>query len=219
MALNLTSPTVLAVPKGRIYEELAPILARVGIEPEPAFFKDSERALSFKTSHPMLTLIRVRSFDVATFVAHNAAQIGVAGSDVIYEFDYPDLYAPLDLGIGKCRLSVAEPQQLANSDDPSRWSHVRIATKYPHITTTHFARRGVVAECIKLQGAMELAPSMGLSDRIVDLVSSGATLKANGLVEVEKLMDISSRLIVNRTAYKTRSEEISALIAAFKAAI
>lgn len=219
MTLTLTSPLVLAVPKGRIYEELAPILKRVGIEPEPAFFKDSERALSFATNLPHLTIIRVRSFDVATFVAHNAAQIGVAGSDVIHEFDYPDLYAPLDLAIGKCRLSVAEPEQVAASDDPSRWSHVRIATKYPYLTAKHFAARGVVAECVKLQGAMELAPRMGLSERIVDLVSSGATLKANGLVEVEKLMDVSSRLIVNRTAYKTRSVEMAALIDAFKGAL
>lgn len=219
MTLQLSSPLVLAVPKGRIYEELAPILERVGITPESAFFKDSERALSFGTNHSMLSIIRVRSFDVATFVAHGAAHIGVAGSDVIYEFDYPELYAPLDLGIGKCRLSIAEPASLAAGDDPARWSHLRVATKYPHITTTHFAARGIVAECVKLQGAMELAPLCGLADRIVDLVSSGATLKANGLVEVETLMQVSSRLIVNRTAYKTRSNEISALISAFKAAI
>lgn len=219
MSITLTSPLVLAVPKGRIYEELAPILARVAIEPAPEFFKDSERALSFSTNHPMLSIIRVRSFDVATFVAHGAAHIGVAGSDVIYEFDYPDLYAPLDLGIGKCRLSIAEPVSLAAGDDPSRWSHVRIATKYPHLTTKHFGERGVVAECVKLQGAMELAPMCGLADRIVDLVSSGATLKANGLVEVETLMQVSSRLIVNRTAYKTRSDEIAALISAFRQAI
>jgi len=217
--ITLTSPTVLAVPKGRIYEELAPILKRVGIEPAPEFFKDSERALSFATNHPLLTLIRVRAFDVATFVAHGAAQLGVAGSDVIYEFDYPELYAPIDLGIGKCRLSVAEPKALAEGDDPARWSHLRIATKYPHLTQKHFAARGVVAECIKLQGAMELAPQMGLAERIVDLVSSGSTLKANGLVEVETLMEISSRLIVNRTAMKTRSTDMAALIDAFKAAV
>jgi ATP phosphoribosyltransferase len=220
--LALESPTVLAVPKGRIFEELSPILARVGITPEPSFFKDSERALSFKTNHPLLTLIRVRSFDVATFVAHGAAQLGVAGSDVIYEFDYPELYAPLDLGIGKCRLSVAEPVQMAESDNPAQWgklSHLRIATKYPHLTQTHFAARGMVAECVKLQGAMELAPSLGLAERIVDLVSSGATLKANGLVEVETLMQVSSRLIVNRTAYKTRSTEMAGAIAAFAEAL
>lgn len=219
MTLHLTSPLVLAVPKGRIYEELAPILNKVGIEPAPGFFKDSERALSFATNHPLLSIIRVRAFDVATFVAHGAAHIGVAGSDVIQEFDYPDLYAPLDLGIGKCRLSIAEPVSLAAHDDPTRWSHVRIATKYPHLTGKYFAARGVVAECVKLQGAMELAPSCGLAERIVDLVSSGATLKANGLVEVETLLEISSRLIVNRTAYKTRSDEISALITAFREAI
>lgn len=219
MALNLTSPLVFAVPKGRIYEELAPILTRVGIEPAPEFFRDSERALSFATNHPLLSIIRVRSFDVATFVAHGAAHIGVAGSDVIEEFDYPGLYAPVDLGIGKCRLSIAEPVSLADGDDPSLWSHIRIATKYPHLTAKHFAARGVVAECVKLQGAMELAPSCGLAERIVDLVSSGATLKANGLVEVETLMQVSSRLIVGRTAYKTRNDEISPLIEAFQRAI
>lgn len=216
---NLTSPLVLAVPKGRIYQELAPILSKVGIEPEPAFFKDSERALHFNTNHPHLSIIRVRSFDVATFVAHGAAHMGVAGSDVLVEFNYPELYAPLDLQIGKCRLSVAEPRALAQHDDPTRWSHVRIATKYPHITQAHFGARGVVAECIKLQGAMELAPMLGLSERIVDLVSSGATLAAHGLVEVETLMEISSRLIVNRTAFKTRSDDITSLINAFKHAI
>jgi ATP phosphoribosyltransferase len=218
MTLTLTQPTVMAVPKGRIYQELEPILSRVGIIPDAAFFKDSERALSFATNHPLLTLIRVRAFDVATFVAHGAAQIGIAGSDVIGEFDYPDIYAPLDLGIGRCRLSVAEPKTLAELDDPAHWSHVRIATKYPHLTMQHFAARGVVAECIKLQGAMELAPMLGLSERIVDLVSSGATLAANGLIEVETLMEISSRLIVNRTAYKTRSDDITSLIESFRTA-
>jgi len=152
---------------------------------------------------------------VATFVAYGAAQLGVCGSDIMDEHNYPDIYAPLDLGIGKCRLSVAEPVQLAESDDPARWTHIRIATKYPHLTQRHFAARGVQAECIKLSGAMELAPAIGLSQRIVDLVSSGATLKANGLVEIEKIMDVSSRLIVHRGAFKTRSSEITPLIDAF----
>ena len=210
---------ILALPKGRIYDELAPVLKNVGITPEADFFDEKSRALKFATNIEGLSIIRVRSFDVATFVAYGAAQLGVAGSDVIEEFNYPDLYAPLDLGIGKCRLSVAEPASVAANDDPTRWSHVRIATKYPNLTSRHFASRGVQAECIHLNGAMELAPAIGLSERIVDLVSSGATLSANGLVEVEKIMDISSRLIVNRAAYKTRNGEIAPILDAFREAL
>ena len=199
---------VIAVPKGRILDELVPLLARAGIEPEPAFAEPESRQLAFATSQPGVTLIRVRSFDVATFVAFGAAQLGVAGRDVLMEFDYPELYAPLDLRIGRCRLSVAEPAELASGDDPRRWSHVRVATKYPETTRRHFAARGVQAECIKLNGAMELAPRLGLCRRIVDLVSTGNTLRANGLVEVEKIADVSSRLIVNRTAWKTRPADL-----------
>jgi ATP phosphoribosyltransferase len=210
---------ILALPKGRIYDELAPVLARVGITPEADFFDEKSRALKFATNISNLSIIRVRSFDVATFVAYGAAQLGVAGSDVIEEFNYPDLYAPLDLRIGRCRLSVAEPEKLAANDDPTRWSHVRIATKYPNLTSRYFATRGVQAECIHLNGAMELAPAIGLSERIVDLVSSGATLAANGLVEVEKIMDISSRLIVHRASYKTRISEIAPLLDAFREAL
>ncbi|HEY8352571.1 MAG TPA: ATP phosphoribosyltransferase, partial [Sphingomonadales bacterium] len=143
------------------------------------------------------------------------AHLGIAGNDVLMEFDYPEIYAPLDLNIGHCRLSVAEPADLSRHDDPRRWSHVRVATKYPNITRRHFAARGVQAECIKLNGAMELAPSLGLCRRIVDLVSTGSTLKANGLVEIEKIADITSRLIINRTAFKTRSREISVWINKF----
>ena len=219
MAITLTSPLVLALPKGRIYDELEPVMQKIGITPEADFFDSGSRALKFDTNIAGLSIIRVRSFDVATFVAYGAAQLGVAGSDVIEEFNYPDLYAPLDLGIGKCRLSIAEPESVAASDDPTRWSHVRIATKYPNLTQRYFAARGVQAECIHLNGAMELAPAIGLSERIVDLVSSGATLKANGLVEVEKIMDISSRLIVNRAAYKTRIGEIGPILDAFRSAL
>lgn len=219
MTIALTSPLVLAIPKGRIYAELQPMLKKIGIEPEAKFFDDDDRALQFKTNIAQLSIIRVRSFDVATFVAYGAAQLGVAGLDVIEEFNYPDLYAPLDLGIGKCRLSVAEPANLAEDDDPTRWSHVRIATKYPKLAQRHFAARGVQAECIHLNGAMELAPAIGLSQRIVDLVSSGATLKANGLVEVEKIMDVTSRLIVHRGAFKTRGAELSPILDAFREAL
>lgn len=206
----------LAVPKGRILEELQPLLARAGVKPEPDFFDENSRKLQFTTDIPELSIIRVRSFDVATFVAFGAAQLGVAGSDVLMEFDFPDIYAPLDLGIGKCRISVAQGKD--ENAASNRDSHVRVATKYPAITQRHYASRGIQAECIKLSGAMELAPKLGLCRTIVDLVSSGATLKANGLVEVEKIADVSSRLIVNRTALKTRSEELGAWVERFREA-
>ena len=127
----------------------------------------------------------MRSFDVATFVAFGAAQLGVAGNDVLMEFDYSEIYAPLDLDIGHCRMAVAAPADWAAHDDPRSWSHMRVATKYPEITRRHFAARGVQAECIKLNGAIELAPRLGLCRHIVDLVQTGATLHANGLVEIE----------------------------------
>ena len=209
---------VLALPKGRILRELVPLLTRAGLEPEPDFHDEDSRKLRFATSDPRLAIIRVRSFDVATFVAFGAAQLGVAGNDVLLEFDYPEIYAPVDLGIGKCRLAVAEPAEMVGEDDPNRWSHIRVATKYPHVTRAHFAARGVQAECIKLSGAMELAPTLGLSRRIVDLVSTGATLKANNLVEVERIADVTSRLVVNRTAWKTCPEEIGGWIERLRAA-
>lgn len=207
---------ILAVPKGRILDELAPIFRGVGIEPEAAFDAPDARQLKFRTNHANLEIVRVRSFDVATFVAFGGAHMGVAGNDVLMEFDYPELYAPVDLKIGRCRLSVAEPCALRSDDDPARWSHIRVATKYPNVTQRHFAARGVQAECIKLNGAMELGPSLGLCRRIVDLVSTGATLAANDLVEVEVLADVTSRLIVNRAALKTRPDEIGTWIDRFR---
>ena len=212
----MVNPLVIALPKGRILEEALPLLKAAGIVPEPAFTDESSRALRFSTSRKDVELIRVRSFDVATFVAHGAAQMGVCGNDVLMEFGYSEIYAPLDLNIGHCRLSVAEPAALAASDDPRGWSHVRVATKYPGITRRFFEARGVQAECVKLNGAMELAPALGLSSRIVDLVSSGRTLKENGLVEVEVIAQVSSRLIVNRAAFKTRAAEVAAMIDAFR---
>ncbi len=211
----MPDPIILAVPKGRILEEALPLLAAAGIVPEPAFSDEGSRALRFSTNRADIDLIRVRAFDVATFVAHGAAQLGIVGSDVLDEFDYSELYAPVDLGIGHCRLSVAEPASLATGDDPRGWSHVRVATKYPAITRRHFAARGVQAECIKLNGAMELAPLLGLAPRIVDLVSSGRTLKENGLVEVEVISQVTSRLIANRAAFKTRAQ-IVPLVDAFR---
>jgi ATP phosphoribosyltransferase len=214
-----SEPLVIAVPKGRILDEALPIITAAGVEPERAFMDDSSRKLMFATNQPNVHIIRVRSFDVATFVAFGAAQIGIAGNDVLMEFDYADIYSPLDLGIGKCRLSIAQVKGDADELDLSRLSHVRIATKYPNITGKWFAERGIQAECVKLNGAMELAPALGLCPRIVDLVSTGSTLRANGLVEVETIVEISSRLIVNRTALKVRSAEMGALIERFRSAV
>ncbi len=207
-----------ALPKGRILDEALPVLAAAGIAPAADFHDKASRALTFATNRADLSIIRVRAFDVATFVAHGAAQIGIVGSDVIDEFAYSELYAPVDLDIGHCRISVAEPVALAQGDDPATWSHVRVATKYPALTQAHFARRGVQAECVKLNGAMEIAPSLGLADRIVDLVSTGRTLTDNGLVEVEVIARVSARLIANRTAFKT-DVRVRDLVDRFRAAV
>jgi ATP phosphoribosyltransferase len=217
MQPNRTNETlILALPKGRILGEVVALMGRAGIEIEREFDNEDSRQLRFRTNQPALDVVRVRNFDVATFVAFGAAHLGIAGNDVLMEFEYPEIYAPLDLKIGQCRLVVAAPRELAGQDQPARWSRVRVATKYPEITRRHFAARGVQAECIKLNGAMELAPQLGLCRRIVDLVQTGATLKANGLVEIERIADITSRLIVNRAALKTRPQEICAWVDRFR---
>jgi len=212
------APLVIALPKGRILKELRPVFARAGLIPAEDYADEDSRRLRFPTNDPAVDVIRVRPFDVATFVAHGAAAIGVCGADVLMEFDYPEIYAPLDLGIGRCRVSVAEPVD-AKPDDPRRWSRVTVATKYPNIAQRHYAARGVQAEIVHLNGAMELAPSMGLARLIVDLVQTGTTLKANGLKETEVIAHVTSKLIVNRTALKTRPEAIGAWIARFRAAM
>lgn len=203
-----------AVPKGRILEEALPVMARANVVPEDGFHDKANRSLSFETTRDDMRLIRVRAFDVATFVAHGAAQVGIVGSDVIEEFDYADLYAPVDLDIGHCRLSVA--RMADDVEEPSGVSHLRVATKYPSLTRRHFEARGIQAECVKLNGAMELAPSLGLARQIVDLVSTGTTLKMNGLVETSRIIDITARLIVNRAALKT-DRRVADLVAAFRA--
>ena len=210
---------ILAVPKGRILKELMPILLACDIQPEDAFSDDNSRKLQFATNHENLDIIRVRAFDVATFVAYGGADLGIVGSDAIEEFSYDELYAPVDLGIGKCRLSVAMPNKEAAAEHIERHSHIRIATKYPNLTARHYAKAGIQAECIKLNGAMEIAPALGLCRRIVDLVSTGGTLKANGLTETETILEISSKLVVNRTAMKTNPEKIGKWVDAFQAAI
>jgi ATP phosphoribosyltransferase len=210
---------IIALPYGRFLGEVMALLRQIGIEPEPAFDDPASRQLRFATSEPGLDLIRVRSFDAATFVAFGAAQLGVAGNDVLMEFDYSEIYAPLDLEVGHCRLAVAATAASHDPDDLKRSSHIRVATKYPEVTRRHFAARGIQAECIKLNGAVELAPRLGLCRHIVDLVETGATLKANGLVEVETIAEVSSRLIVNRPALKTRAEEVSGWIERLRAAV
>ena len=215
----MSESLIMAVPKGRILEELLPLMMAAGIVPEDEFFDSKSRLLRFKTNLPNLDIARVRSFDVVTFVAFGAAAVGVAGSDVVDEFQSDEIYAPVDLGIGKCRMSVAATKGLTLNEDPSRWSHIRVATKYPKTTREYFAKKGVQTECIKLNGAMELAPQLGLCRRIVDLVSSGNTLRSNGLEEIDKIADVSSRLIVNRTALKTRGEEINNIIKSFAEAV
>ena len=210
---------VLALPKGRILEAIRPILRHAGIEPEPGFFDDNDRRLRFSTEVDGIDAIRVRSFDVATFLAFGAAHMGVAGSDVLMEFDHPEIYAPVDLDVGHCRMVVASRQDTLDQEDPRSWSHVRVATKYPNVTRRHFADRGVQAECIKLNGAMELAPGLGLCRRIVDLVETGSTLEANGLVEVEEIARVSSRLAVNRAAWKTRPDDINIWVRRIREAV
>ena len=209
----MTDRIIFAIPKGRILDEALPLMRAAGIEPESAFFDDSSRALLFATGNPNISIIRVRAFDVATFVAHSAAQIGIVGSDVIDEFDYSELYAPVDLGIGRCRISVAMP---ADVSDNVNGGHIRVATKYPATTSRYYHAQGVQAECVKLNGAMELAPSLGLAGRIVDLVSSGKTLAENGLVETHVISHVTARLIVNRAAYKMMSGTIPALVEKFR---
>ncbi len=215
---DVATPLVLALPKGRILAECGKLLARAGVNPAPDYTDEDSRRLRFPTSDPLLDVVRVRPFDVATFVAYGAAHIGICGADVLGEFDFAEIYAPLDLKIGACRVSVAAPID-AELDDPARWSTVRVATKYPGTARRHFAARGIHADVVHLNGAMELAPGLGLCRLIVDLVQTGATLRANGLRETEVIAEVTSRLIVNRTALKTRPEEIGAWIARFRAAV
>ncbi|MGH7078047.1 MAG: ATP phosphoribosyltransferase [Acetobacteraceae bacterium] len=213
------APLVLALPKGRILEECAPLLAAAEIRPAPDYADEASRRLRFPTDDPGLDVVRVRSFDIATFVAFGAAQLGICGADVLMEFDYPEIYAPLDLGIGGCRMVLAEPAAEAGCEDLRRLSRVRVATKYPNLARRHFAARGVQADIVTLNGSVELAPGLGIARRIVDLVQTGATLAANGLVITEVIAPITSRLIVNRSAVKTGGDDLFSLIAGFRRAI
>lgn len=201
----------LALSKGRILEEILPLLARAGIEPVENPL--TSRKLVIDTNDTGLKLVVIRAADVPTYVEFGAADLGVAGRDVLMEYDGDSLYELMDLKIARCRLSVAEPANLAASDDPRNWTRVRVATKYPNVTRKHFAAKGIQTDIIKLYGSMELAPLVGLSDRIVDLVSSGNTLKANGLVEVEHIADISAQLVANRASMKMKRESMQRIVA------
>ncbi len=207
----------LALAKGRIFDETVPLLARAGIAPleDP----ETSRRLIIGTSEPGLRIVVVRSTDVPTYVQYGAADLGVAGKDVLIEHGGNGLYQPLDLGIGRCRLCVAVPAGFDYAAAVRRGARLRVATKYLAASREHFAAKGVHVDLIKLYGSMELAPLAGLADAIVDLVSSGGTLRANDLVEVEEIVAISSRLIVNQAALKTKREQLMPLLERLEAAV
>ena len=210
------SKLIIAIPRGRITKECKKILSKTSFAPDPMLFDKDTRKLKFKSKNKNIEYIKVRAFDACTFVAFGAAQIGIAGEDVIQEFDYSEIYAPLNLNIGHCKISVAAIKSLLKKENPSTWSNIRVATKYPNITKRHFSTKGIQTEIIKLNGSMELAPSLSMCKRIVDLVSTGKTLKVNGLVEVEEIMKIQSKLIINRSAYKTDMVKIKKIISEFE---
>jgi ATP phosphoribosyltransferase len=205
----------LALSKGRIFDETRPLLAAAGIV--PAEDPEASRKLILATSRPDVRLIIVRATDVPTYVQYGGADIGIAGRDVLLEHGGAGLYQPMDLGIARCRMMVAVREGYDYAGRVREGARIRVATKYVHQAREHFAAKGVHVDIIKLYGSMELAPLVGLADAIVDLVSSGATLRANGLVAVEHISDISSRLVVNQAALKTRRGLISPLIEAFQA--
>ncbi len=207
----------IALSKGRILEEGLPLLERAGIRPTENPLKS--RKLILDTNLPDLKLTIIRATDVPTYVQFGAADLGIAGKDVLMEYDGDGLYELMDLKIARCRMMVAEPASLASRDDPRSWTRLRIATKYVKTTQRHFAAKGIQTDIIKLYGSMELAPLVGLSDRIVDLVDTGNTLKANGLAEVEHIADISARLVANRASMKMKREALKDLIGKLERAI
>jgi ATP phosphoribosyltransferase len=199
----------IAIPKGRILEESVELFRKIGIDCDELLSKS--RKLIFENQAQKMRYMIVRATDVPTYVEYGAADLGIVGKDTLMEQE-KDLYEPLDLKFGYCRMMVAEPANLAQNDDPSRWTNIRIATKYPHVAEKYFAAKGVQVEIIKLYGSIELAPLVGLSERIVDLVSTGETLKQNGLVEVETIAEITTRLVVNRASLKTKNKRITEII-------
>lgn len=203
----------LALSKGRIFDETLPFLKAMGVEPTE--HPEASRKLILSTNSPELRLLIVRASDVPTYVRYGAADAGIAGSDVLDETEGESLYQPVDLGIGRCRMSVAAPVGADIEGRIRQGARLRVATKYTNAARTHFLHKGVHLDLIKLYGSMELAPLVGLADAIVDLVSTGSTLRANGLEEIEVIREISSRLVINPAALKTRHDALEPLIAAF----
>ncbi|HEX5767423.1 MAG TPA: ATP phosphoribosyltransferase [Burkholderiales bacterium] len=203
----------IALSKGRIFDETAPLLARAGIRPKAD--PDSSRKLIIGTNRRNVRLVVVRATDTPTYVQHGGADLGIAGRDVLAEHGAEGLYQPVDLGIAACRMMVAVPRGFDYASAVRQGARLRVATKYVNTARAHFAAKGVHVDLIRLYGSMELAPLVGLADAIVDLVSTGRTLKANGLVAVEELMPVSARLIVNQAALKTKRAELQPLIDAF----
>lgn len=202
----MSDKLIIAVSRGRIFREAIPLLAELDIT--PAEDPEETRKLIIPTNNPDVELIIVRASDVPTYVEYGAADIGIAGGDVMMEYAGNGVYEPLDLGIARCRMVVAEPKNTRNRAG----NRLRVATKYVNTTRDYFAARGRQVEIIKLYGSMELAPVMGLADQIVDLVDTGNTLKANGLVPVETICEISSRLIVNKAAMKMKHTAIKSIL-------
>lgn len=207
----------IALSKGRIFEETAPLLKAAGIIPldDP----ETSRKLILSTNRPEVRLIVVRASDVPTYVQYGAADMGIAGKDVLNEHGGAGLYQPLDLQIARCRMMVAVPEGFDYENAVRQGARLRVATKYLQTAREHFAKKGVHVDLIKLYGSMELAPLVGLADAIVDLVSSGGTLKANHLVAVEEIMQISSRLVVNQAALKLKREQIQPILDIFAATV
>jgi len=206
---------LMAVPKGRILEDLKPLFVKINLIPEPDFFSGASRKLVFSTNHQNLDLVQVRSFDVATFVKFGAADLGICGSDVLAEFSSKEIFPVLDLEIGKCRLAIAAKKSV--KFDLENKSHIRIATKYTAIAENYFSNLGIQVEAIKLNGSIEIASQLNLCDFILDLVSTGKTLEENQMVELKKIMDVSSHLVVNRASLKISNQEINQLIKNFNA--
>ncbi len=199
----------IAIPKGRILQDSVALFKKIGINCEELL--SDTRKLVFEDPVQKMRYMIVRATDVPTYVEYGCADLGIVGKDTLMEQE-KDLYEPLDLKFGYCRLVVAEPAELSRVDDPASWANIRIATKYPNVTEKYFAGKGVQVEIIKLYGSIELAPLVGLSERIVDLVSTGETMRQNGLVEVDTIAEITCRLIVNRASLKTRHERITTIL-------
>ena len=208
-------PLTLALPKGRLFRPALELLRRTGVTGIPA---DDSRRLIFTDQARGLRVLALKPADVPTYVEYGAADLGIVGKDILSEQE-PDVYEPLDLGFGFCQLVVAEPKALWERDDPAKWSWVRVATKYPNLTRRYFAERGIQVEVVRLDGSIELAPAVGLAERIVDLVQSGETLRANGLVEVAEILVSTARLIVNRAAQKTAYQAVSRFLDELRAGV